>query len=192
MLIVPWGQYQQAIELHQQALEISCQIGDRGGEANSLLGLGSAYSYLGQYRQAIELYQQSLEIFRQIGDRDGEALSLWNLANAYQSRGRIRKGLKYKITAVKIWQGLQMPIEAIPIPDYVKRMYKSLEEEDGDWADIYLQSQEQMGWLMVISASIGFLVFLPVRLFRQYKKSFGFWFLVGLGIFGLLWWLNRL
>ncbi len=183
------GQYQQAIELYQQSLEIFRQIGDRSGEASSLIGLGNAYNSLGQYQQGIELYEQSLEIFRQIGDRDGEALCLWNLANAYQSRGRIRKGLEYKIAAVKIWQSLQMPIEAIPMPNYVKRMYKYYEEEDGDWAELYIQSQERMGWLMVIFASIVFLVFLPIRLFRQYKKSFGFWFLVGLAIVGVWWWL---
>ena len=183
------GQYPQAIELYQQSLEIDRQIGDRGGEAYSLNGLGSVYNSLGQYRQGIELYDQSLEIFRQIGDRNREALCLLNLATAYNSRGRIAKSLEYQIAAVKIWQELQMPIEAIPLPNYVKRMYKSLEEEDGEWAGLYIESQEQMGWLMVIFASIGFLVFLPIRLFRQYKKSFAFWFLVGLAIVGVLWWL---
>ncbi len=182
------GQYEKAIELYQQSLEIKRQIGDRNGEAASLNGLGNAYDSLGQYGQAIKLYQQSLEIQQKIGDRNGEALSLWNLAVAYKSRGRILKSKKYEIAAVKIWQSLQMPIEVIPLPNFSKRMFKYYEEEGGDWAESYIQSQEQMGWLMVISASIGFLVFLPVRIFRQYKKSFGFWFLLGLAIFGVLWW----
>jgi len=41
---------------------------------------------------------------------------------------------------------------------------------------------------MVISASIGFVILLPILLFRQYKKSFGFWFLLGLAIVVVLWW----
>ncbi|WP_204104457.1 MULTISPECIES: tetratricopeptide repeat protein, partial [Spirulina sp. CCY15215] len=69
------GDYQQAIALYQQSLEIKRQIGDRGGEANSLGNLGNAYNSLGEYQQAIALYQQSLEIKRQIGDRGGEANS---------------------------------------------------------------------------------------------------------------------
>ena len=182
------GQYPQAIELYQQSLEITGEIGDRNGEASSLIGLGNAYYSLGQYPQAIELYQQSLEITGEIGDRNGEALCLWNLAIAYQSRGKILKSRDYKIAAVKIWQELQMPIDATPLPNYVKRMYKKLEEEEGDWTRLYIEFLEQMGWLMVISASIGFVVLLPVRLFRQYKKSFGFWLMLGLAIVVVLWW----
>jgi tetratricopeptide (TPR) repeat protein len=67
------GEYQQAIEFHQQSLEITRQIGDRGGEASSYNNLGSVYDSLGEYQQAIEFHQQSLEITRQIGDRGGEA-----------------------------------------------------------------------------------------------------------------------
>ena len=76
------GQYQQAIEYYQQWLAIAREIGDRGGEANSLGNLGNAYYSLGQYQQAIEYHQQSLAIAREIGDRRGEAIALFNLGNA--------------------------------------------------------------------------------------------------------------
>jgi len=83
------GQYQYAIELHQQSLEIRREVGYRLGEANSLYGLGNAYYFLEQYQRAIELYQQSLEIERGIGDHLGEAFSLYGKALAlakYESR----------------------------------------------------------------------------------------------------------
>ncbi|MEA5464591.1 tetratricopeptide repeat protein [Leptothoe sp. PORK10 BA2] len=79
MPIFPWGQYERAIDFHQQSLAIKREIGDRQGEANSLGNLGSAYYSLSQYERAIDFHQQSLAIDREIGDRQGEALSLNNL-----------------------------------------------------------------------------------------------------------------
>ncbi len=76
------GQYQRAIDFYQQSLEISREIGDRGGEAASLSHLGTAYKSLGQYQRAIDFHQQSLEIRREIGNRWGEANSLGNLGTA--------------------------------------------------------------------------------------------------------------
>jgi tetratricopeptide (TPR) repeat protein len=75
------GQYQRAIDFHQQSLEIKREIGDRNGEAVSLGNLGNAYQSLGQYQRAIDFYQQWLEIAHEISDRGGEANSLWNLAS---------------------------------------------------------------------------------------------------------------
>jgi CHAT domain-containing protein/tetratricopeptide (TPR) repeat protein len=89
------GQYQKAIEFHQQSLEISRQIGDRQGEAASLNNLGTAYQSLGQFHRAIEFHQQSLEISRKIGNSQGEAISLGNLGNAYDSLGQYQKALEF-------------------------------------------------------------------------------------------------
>ena len=86
------GEYQQAIALYQQSLEIQRQIGDRGVEAASLGNLGGAYQSLGEYQQAIAFHQQLLEIKRQIGDRGGEANSLQNLGSLYYKVGRIQDG----------------------------------------------------------------------------------------------------
>ena len=63
------GQYQQAIEFHQQSLNIAREIGNRFGEGSALGNIGNAYQSLGQYQQAIEFHQQSLNIAREIGDR---------------------------------------------------------------------------------------------------------------------------
>jgi tetratricopeptide (TPR) repeat protein len=56
------GEYQRAIDFHQQSLKIKREIGDRHGEANSLGNLGAAYCSLGNYQRAIDFQQQSLAI----------------------------------------------------------------------------------------------------------------------------------
>jgi len=89
------GQYQKAIEFHQQSLAIAREIGDRFGESRSLNTLGLAYKSLGQYQKAIEFHQQSLAIAREIGDRLGEASFLGNLGLAYKSLGQYQKAIEF-------------------------------------------------------------------------------------------------
>jgi tetratricopeptide (TPR) repeat protein len=99
------GQYQQAIQYHQQSLAITTEIGDlaegeirkaaRNGEASSYGNLGNAYNSLGQYQQAIQYHQQSLAITTEIGDRKGEASSYLGLGNAYYSLGQYQQAIQY-------------------------------------------------------------------------------------------------
>jgi CHAT domain-containing protein len=96
------GQYQKAIDFHQQSLEIEREIGNRQGEANSLGNLGAAYDSLGQYQKAINFHQQSLEIEREIGNRQGEANSLGNLGAAYDSLGQYQKAINFHQQYLKI------------------------------------------------------------------------------------------
>ena len=96
------GDYQRAIALHQQSLEIEHQIGNRRGEAACLGNLGNAYDSLGEYQQAIALHQQQLEIARQIGDRGGEANSLGNLGNAYGSLGEYQQAIAFLQQSLEI------------------------------------------------------------------------------------------
>jgi tetratricopeptide (TPR) repeat protein len=89
------GEYQKAIEFHQQSLAIKREIGDRGGEATSYNNLGTVYYSLGEYQKAIEFHQQSLAIKREIGDRGGEATSYNNLGTVYYSLGEYQKAIEF-------------------------------------------------------------------------------------------------
>ncbi|MEM9542534.1 MAG: tetratricopeptide repeat protein [Cyanobacteria bacterium P01_E01_bin.42] len=118
------GEYQQAIAFHQQSLEIQRQIGNRQGEATSLGNLGLAYNSLGEYQQAISLHQQSLEIKRQMGDRRGEANSLYNLSQLYHKVGRVQEGFTAAYQAQEIYQSLDLPLNAYPLPKWMKTIAK--------------------------------------------------------------------
>ncbi|MFM6024215.1 MAG: tetratricopeptide repeat protein, partial [Dolichospermum sp.] len=96
------GQYQTAIDFHQQSLKIKREIGDVGGESYSLNGLGNVYDSLGQYQTAIDFYQQSLKIFREIGDVGGESASLNNLGAAYDSLGQYQTAIDFYQQSLKI------------------------------------------------------------------------------------------
>jgi tetratricopeptide (TPR) repeat protein len=106
--------------------------------------LGNAYNSLGQYQRAIDLFEQSLEIKREIGDRHGEARSLWNLSRTYQLRGRFQRSRHYRHQAYRIWQALQLPLEALPLPELQKRLLRHVGD---DWIEQQLKNEQKWAWL---------------------------------------------
>jgi tetratricopeptide (TPR) repeat protein len=74
------GEYDVAREKFLKSLEISQQIGNRAGEANTWHQLATIDVYVGEYDVAREKFLKSLEISQQIGDRAGEADTWHNLA----------------------------------------------------------------------------------------------------------------
>ncbi|NJM46380.1 MAG: tetratricopeptide repeat protein, partial [Alkalinema sp. RU_4_3] len=57
------GQYQRAIDFHQQSLEIAREIGDRWGIGASLLNMAHAQAKLDNPGQALLNYQQAKSIY---------------------------------------------------------------------------------------------------------------------------------
>ena len=72
------GQYSQALQLHQQALEIAREAGDRRCEIASLNHLSRTWVVQKDYAAAINHSQRALILARQTGDRLGEANALAN------------------------------------------------------------------------------------------------------------------
>jgi len=110
------GQYQRAINFHQQSLELAREISDQRGEANSLGNLGNAYDALGQYQQASDFHQQSLVIKREIGDCEGEAISLSNLGNAHRALGQYQRAINFHQQSLEIARKIgNRGVEVIPL-----------------------------------------------------------------------------
>jgi CHAT domain-containing protein len=108
------GQYQKAIEFHQQQLTIAREIGDRNEEANSLNNLGLAYKSLGQYQKAIEFHQQSLAIYREIGDRQGEAISLSIIGEALEQQNQPELAITFLKKSVNVTETIRQDIGGLP------------------------------------------------------------------------------
>jgi tetratricopeptide (TPR) repeat protein len=73
------GQYDRAIEFHQQALDIAQTAADRACEIANLNHLSRIYASQKEYEKAIHYSQRALVLARQGGDRQGEANALTNL-----------------------------------------------------------------------------------------------------------------
>ena len=87
------GQYQEALELYEQSLEIARQWDDRFDEANILNNIGALYFSRGDYRPALEFHQEALAMRQEIGDRAGAAQTLNDIATVYNSQGKYSQAL---------------------------------------------------------------------------------------------------
>jgi tetratricopeptide (TPR) repeat protein len=85
----------EAVNAHQQSLNLSQKLQDERREAYSLGNLGIAYVSLQQYQRAIEFLQRTLELTRAIGDTQGEANSLGNLGTAYYFVNQYQRAIDF-------------------------------------------------------------------------------------------------
>ena len=74
------GQPQKALQLYEQALPIRREVGDRAGEAATLIGLASLYQSLQRYEDAGSAFKQSIILSQQITYPAAEIAGLIGLA----------------------------------------------------------------------------------------------------------------
>jgi tetratricopeptide (TPR) repeat protein len=89
------GDANRAIELYEQALKISREVGDRLQEAETLGALGRVHATLGNWRHSVDSLEQSLRLSRDIGDRRREGDALGGLGEAYSSLGEPRRAIEF-------------------------------------------------------------------------------------------------
>lgn len=82
------GKIHEAIQFHEQALNIYRQLSFKAGIGLTLGNLGIAYSSLGDTQKAIKFYQQSLVIARELNDKLREGNALNNIGLAYINIGQ--------------------------------------------------------------------------------------------------------
>jgi len=103
------GDYALASGLHQQALELTREIGDKAGTANSIRNLGWIAMRTGDYGKAQDHLEEALSLYRQIDDKDRIASCLSGLGEVAVRFGdyerakpileeslQLRKELKHK------------------------------------------------------------------------------------------------
>jgi tetratricopeptide (TPR) repeat protein len=84
-----------AIAKLEEARSLYRVVGDRAGEALTLLGIGKIYSDLGEQQKALEFYNQSLPLSRAVGNRAMEAATLLGIGKIYSDLGEQQKALEF-------------------------------------------------------------------------------------------------
>jgi tetratricopeptide (TPR) repeat protein len=105
------GQYQQAIQLHQWALEIGRDADDRRCEIANLNHLSRTFMAQKNYEAAIGDSQRALILARQVGDRLGEANALATLGCSEILQSRQEAALdddQYERLMAYLQRGLQL------------------------------------------------------------------------------------
>jgi tetratricopeptide (TPR) repeat protein/transcriptional regulator with XRE-family HTH domain len=81
------GPWDEALARHAAALDAAEHLGDRTGQANALIGVGSARQATGDRPGAARAREEALGIFRDLGDRRGQADALVSVGAGRMSTG---------------------------------------------------------------------------------------------------------
>ncbi len=88
------GEYDKAIELLDECIEISKSIGDPEGEVYALNHKGLTFVFMGEYDKAIELLDECIEISKKNKDPEGEVYALNHKGLAYERKGEYDKAIE--------------------------------------------------------------------------------------------------
>ena len=83
--------FERAIVLHGEALELYRQVGDESGVAFALLCLGAQHMEKGDHERAAPFLEEALALSHRIGDKRNIAGTLHNLAEVERQRGNYER-----------------------------------------------------------------------------------------------------
>jgi class 3 adenylate cyclase/tetratricopeptide (TPR) repeat protein len=88
------GNWKEAIEYFEKALEIRKQLTDLPGQASLYNNIGNVYESLEMYPESLKAYRLALKIRRDLGDEKKELRALYNLSITYESIGNYPEALE--------------------------------------------------------------------------------------------------
>jgi adenylate cyclase len=100
------GDFRQAIELYQRALQVYEEQSNNAGAARVLTYMGIAYQYSGEFTMALEQYHRALEMHQQQGNRSGAASAIGNMGTVYYYTGDYPKAMEHYQRAVNEFEEL--------------------------------------------------------------------------------------
>lgn len=99
--------YDRAVFWYTQVLPLWESLGDHGGHAATLAGLGFVAMRRGRYEEAVKLQEQALAIYRQLGDRRRISEILNNLGTLLLDQGHYDRAQALCSEALELYQSLQ-------------------------------------------------------------------------------------
>lgn len=112
-LALTLGQYEQAIDHYQQALEMDRRLGDRQSQVICAINLGCAYELMESPQEELRYSLQALEQARELEHRYLEAASLGNLGEAEANLGHLEKAIRYTREAIRIYTEIGQTVKVI-------------------------------------------------------------------------------
>lgn len=89
------GDYAQALQAQQEALDLWHRLEDRGEVAGALHSLGTIVREQGNFDQALAYFEESLRLRRELDDRYGVATTLNDIGVVYGYRGQLEASRPY-------------------------------------------------------------------------------------------------
>ncbi len=153
---VAWnlGQYTQAADCHQQALDIRLSLEDTRGIAASSMALGIILLEQGHFTEALARVEEGYRLRRQLKDRLGIADSLRNLGWTRMLGGDFEKAVALLDESVSIYQslglryGLEMSMLAAALAHWGDF------ENAGEWSRCGLETARATGYYRALAQTL--------------------------------------
>jgi predicted ATPase/class 3 adenylate cyclase len=98
------GDYDRAIALHGEALELYRELGDERGVAFALICLGAQELERGDYERAKPLFEEALALSRKTGDKRTVGYALHNLGEVARFRGEYERAKRRGMEALAVFR----------------------------------------------------------------------------------------
>jgi CHAT domain-containing protein/tetratricopeptide (TPR) repeat protein len=100
--LVALGDFDRALELHTNALQMYIEQGQQLEQSRQLLSLGSLYFRTGDLQRSLETLRAAMEVQERIGDAIGRASALRVAGNAASALGQHKLALEYLRNSAQI------------------------------------------------------------------------------------------
>ena len=101
-----FAKHQRALARIREALDLFREIGERGGEADSLFGLGMVHWALGDYEKALQYMHDGLAILREVENPGREAWMVTSIGGVYENLGDLDKALEFHNRSLELFRSL--------------------------------------------------------------------------------------
>ena len=99
--------FEHAIVLHGEALELYRQVGDDNGVAFALMCLGAQHMEKGDHERAAPFLEEALALSRRIGDKRNTAGTLHNLGEVERQRGNYERAKALGTESIGLWRKIK-------------------------------------------------------------------------------------
>ncbi len=127
------GRPQEALPLHQAALELARQLGDPVVLGSCANDLGASLYKLGRYEEALGYFLEAYEVHRRLGSAREVALGAANIASLHQARGRLEEATAWAEKALRT----VLPTQRPPDEEAVRRALADILAARERYAEAY-------------------------------------------------------
>ncbi|PIE79667.1 MAG: hypothetical protein CSA11_11170 [Chloroflexi bacterium] len=120
------GRYKRALEVYQEALDLSNSLSYVLGRAQALAGIGGVYVMMGRTEKAAQKLSEATTIFEQVGDVFGQVRSLNEKGVAYGNSGQYDKAIAVFKISRKLAQQMKHQDRYVIIVNNLGECYRHL------------------------------------------------------------------
>lgn len=125
-IAIRMGEYERALEMLAQSLEMRGRVGDRVGQGFTLWSMGLAHTYLAQYDEAEKALRESLQIRQAINDERGVSYCYQTLGLVALGRSDLQRAETYFGQARDLYEKLSLKGELITDLSYLGQVYLAM------------------------------------------------------------------